>query len=54
MTPQALKLLLKLKKAELEMAMEQGRPQAELIQIYKQLKELQFQILQKELEGELS
>jgi hypothetical protein len=44
-----LKILLKLKSAEFERAMEIGTPREELLRLYRELKELQFQIAHKEL-----
>jgi hypothetical protein len=38
------------KTLELEIAIETGRPHKELLKIYKQLKELQFQLVKAELE----
>ena len=49
-TSHELREALKSKTIELEIAIETGMPHKELLKIYKQLKELQFQLVQVELE----
>ena len=49
-----LKETIKAKIALFEMAMEMGKPHAELLKIYKELKELQFEKVQQELSTEVS
>jgi hypothetical protein len=49
MKPQELDEAIKAKTLELEKATELGKPKAELLEIYKELKELQFQKVQIEL-----
>lgn len=50
MQPNELKKALKAKTIEFELAMETGKPHSELLKIYKELKELQYQKIQAELE----
>jgi hypothetical protein len=45
-----LKKVLKDKTIQFEIAMENGQPHSELLKIYKELKELQYQQLKAELE----
>jgi hypothetical protein len=49
MKPQELEEAIKNKTIELEMATELGKPKTELLEIYKELKELQFQKIQTDL-----
>ncbi|MFL5789357.1 MAG: hypothetical protein ACJ748_14955 [Flavisolibacter sp.] len=49
-----LKRDLKVKSCELEAAIEAGRPHKELLSLYKELKELQYEILQAELAEEMT
>ena len=49
MKPEDIKNAIKAKTAEFEVAMSLGKPHVELRKIYKELKELQFQLVQAEL-----
>ena len=49
MTHKELKEQLRIKTLQFENAMELGVPHADLVKIYRQLKELQYQILQLEI-----
>ena len=49
MTHKELKDQLRAKALEFELAMEAGRPHVELMRAYKELKELQYEILQLEI-----
>jgi len=51
MTHKELKDQLRVKAHEFELAMEAGKPHVELMKSYKELKELQYQILQLEIAG---
>ena len=50
MTSPELREALRSKTVELEIAIETGRPHRELLRIYKELKELQFQLVHAELQ----
>jgi hypothetical protein len=52
MGPNELKAIIKTKSAELELAMEAGKPHTELLKMYKELKELQYQVFQAQLVAE--
>ncbi len=52
MIPHELKVAYRTKCAEFDYAMEAGKPLTELLQIYKELKALQYQMLQAELTQE--
>jgi hypothetical protein len=52
MKPSELKGILRSKTAEFEMAMQAGTPHAELLKLYKELKELQYQIVHAEIRVE--
>ena len=45
MTPQELKATFTMRSIEFEAAMEAGKPHQELLKIYKELKELQYQLI---------
>ena len=47
---QQLKLLIKTKSKEFEQAIQQGKQHSELLQIYKEIKQIAFEIAQKENE----
>jgi hypothetical protein len=49
MKPYELKVTFKTKCAEFESAMEEGKPHCELLKMYKELKELQYQMVQAQL-----
>jgi hypothetical protein len=49
MKPYELKVTFKTKCAEFESAMEEGKPHSELLKMYKELKELQYQMVQAQL-----
>lgn len=51
MTIKELNEAIKAKTAALEVAQEAGRPEAELLELYKELKELQYQKVQAELKA---
>lgn len=51
MTLKELNEAIKAKTAALEVAQEAGRPEAELLELYKELKELQYQKVQAELKA---
>jgi hypothetical protein len=52
MTLPELKKALRLKTEELEVALQAGTPHAHVVKIYKELKELQYRIIQEELNPE--
>lgn len=52
MKPDELKSAIQLKGAELEAKMQAGKPHAELMQLYRELKELQYRLVQVKLEQE--
>jgi predicted Holliday junction resolvase-like endonuclease len=45
-----LKAELEMKKMELEMALKERKPHETLVQLYRQLKELQYNVIQEEIE----
>jgi hypothetical protein len=52
MTPKELKAAIRVKHRELDTAMEAGNSQQQALRIYKELKELQYQLVQAELKEE--
>jgi hypothetical protein len=52
MKPSELKATLRSKAAEFEMAMQAGTPHAELLKLYKELKELQYQLVHAQIRVE--